>query len=613
MFEQALGRFRGPARRYLDGRGPAALGHLTRDEAVEGLAAVLAEAAGERGDSEWRGLWNDLVDRGLGLLPVTAETVVHTRELPGLNADQLPPVFTVADAVTGQAGAGDEAVTGTLIQVLQPDARNLSALPGQTSGTVMFRPGTEFVVIADEVVSGGRIVQLRHRRAAQAEDEGQVAASRPPSARSVQYHPLAVPEAGPLSEPGSLSEPGIALDAAMGQAEWESRNQWWSADLSDQRTGRQGVFRPSLHQRGVLDENRLAIRWVPSGGDCTFTAMAYTLPQAEVRRLILQAAQRWDIGVPDGEDDQVGWLLGQAVDAARTDAARTDLRDVIERAQRQGREIEQVPDGVEDAVAWLLDRAMERAALPPVGPDDLVTGPHLRLFLAYLLAKDRGLDPNDRWRVGLFHEEETLGEALDDDALTRRGMVAAVRWMRDYALPYGDHFPSLIAELLGPLQVLEEDGTLRRLGASDAGETPYTIVLRRRHYLATVSRPESPGESDEDPGPGDGEPPPDSDGDTGGAAGRPLARRHVQYQPVAWTGDVQGRKSPTPPPTDEQRARATALAKEAPPTSGDTHIGNMADPPIELIRLAPGSGFSRYLAAVPPTDAHHSGESPPKP
>ena len=143
-----------------------ALAGSTPDVAVTALEAVLAEAAGERGESQFRALRNTLVDAGLRLLPRANADTAHTSELPGIDAGQLPRVFTVADAVTGRAGPGQATTAGTLFVVRQPQASDLSVLPGQEPGTVMFAPGTHLEVVNDSVREGRRTVELRHPRAA---------------------------------------------------------------------------------------------------------------------------------------------------------------------------------------------------------------------------------------------------------------------------------------------------------------------------------------------------------------------------------------------------------------------------------------------------------------
>jgi hypothetical protein len=193
---------------------------MTPDEAVEGLAAVLAEAAGERGEEQWRWVRNALVERGLRLLPTVTAASAHAREFPGLRADQIRGVFEVADAVIGRAGPGDPTKAGTLLRVYKPAAMDLSSLPGQEPGTVMFPPGTWFEATADATVVElrARTVELRNLRPAdgmsrvQAEKSSELgtpavtsadlpaegAASRPQSARrSVQYHPLATAQPRP--------------------------------------------------------------------------------------------------------------------------------------------------------------------------------------------------------------------------------------------------------------------------------------------------------------------------------------------------------------------------------------------------------------------------------
>jgi len=167
-----LGRTAGSrqaVRQFVDQRLDA-LGDMAPDEAVAALEAVLDEAAGDRGESQFRALRNVLVGRGLQLLRPAEVDTAHTRELPGIDAGQLPAVFTVADAVTGRAGPEYGTAAGPLFVVRQPKARDLSVVPGQEPGTVMFAPGTRFEVVADSVMNGRRIVELRHPRAASDSD-----------------------------------------------------------------------------------------------------------------------------------------------------------------------------------------------------------------------------------------------------------------------------------------------------------------------------------------------------------------------------------------------------------------------------------------------------------
>ena len=76
-------------------------------------------------------------------------------------------------------------------------------------------------------------------------------------------------------------------------------------------------------------------------------------------------------------------------------------------------------------------------------------------------------------------------------------MVAAVRFLTDYAQPYGNFFPHSIAHMLNaPLQVLFGQGDWETGAVSAATEnfTPgggparHTIVLVNEHYLATRTR-----------------------------------------------------------------------------------------------------------------------------
>jgi len=163
-WDGVAGAVRGVARNLLDQgrlRPPAG---MTREEAVDGLAAVLAEAAGRRGKQPSE-QWNRLVAAGLRLLPLTGHQLVYARSLPGIDPGRLTEgaVFTVADPVTGRAGLGDGTPDGTLYVVWEPEARDVSGLVGQEPGTVMFPPGTRFEVTGISAGDDGRrIVLLRH-------------------------------------------------------------------------------------------------------------------------------------------------------------------------------------------------------------------------------------------------------------------------------------------------------------------------------------------------------------------------------------------------------------------------------------------------------------------
>ncbi len=325
--------------------------------------------------------------------------------------------------------------------------------------------------------------------------------------------------------PGATSPGPHAGALSREEREWRSQNPWWSPQRSDDRTGREGLFRPTPEQGDYLEANDLVIQWVRSDGDCSFSATAYTVPQAEIREQIRATARQWDIGVPLEEaDDEVGWLLRQAADAARNSLTDADISDIVRDAARLWRIAE--PPEQTDGIGWLLDRAVEqmRAAQPELGPEVPVTGQHLRLFLAYLWERD-----HRDWRPDPgFWYEGTSGD-IPQGAQTREGMARALRRITNFADPYGTLFPYLIPDFLNlPLQVLQPDGAREipphSLWEIDAGAPRYTFVLTNDHYVATVLRTDAPR-----------------------AAGQSQSRRDVRYQPGAWTGDVTGRKSRTLP------------------------------------------------------------------
>ena len=339
------------------------------------------------------------------------------------------------------------------------------------------------------------------------------------------------PGTGGAQVGGFTSGPGAPADARSPvvpppHAQWRRENPWWSEESGEEtRDGQR--YSPTGGQRHFLDRNRLAIRSVDDDGDRIFAAVTRTVPLDEIRQRIHDAAVRANIELPRGEPDQVGWLLREAA-----------------------------------------DRAAVNLALP--GPGEEVTGQHLRLFLAYLVERWLG-----NWgRAGMFVDEESA----EPDDLTRRGLVEALRRLTKQREPYGDLFREVIAYFLDlPLQVLRIDGSVVLLPRANADErTPHTVVLINEHYLATVRRPDSAGESserDDDTG-GAGQPPAPQrlprpvqwagpgypatgagrDGDTGGAGPVPGRRqaRDVRYHDLSLsagtgTGDITSREPGTPP------------------------------------------------------------------
>ena len=228
--------------------------------------------------------------------------------------------------------------------------------------------------------------------------------------------------------------------------QWRLANPWWTPD-SGPRTREGGIYSPTDRQRSYLNSYGLRVLWVTADGDCMFSAAVQTVGQDRIRTLIGQAAQRSGIEVPD-EADVIGWLLGQA-------------------ALRAGRN------------------------LPAPGLSDQVTGPHLRLFLAWLLERDT------EWNATLFAPDDTEEAGPGEIVFTRRGMVAQVRELTTYAEGVANAFPQLIAHFLNiDLQVLDENGALSGdLGpgrATSAGGADYVFVLRQEHYLATRPRLSEP-------------------------------------------------------------------------------------------------------------------------
>ncbi len=142
------------------------------------------------------------------------------------------------------------------------------------------------------------------------------------------------------------------------------------------------------------------------------------------------------------------------------------------------------------------------ASLPELAPGGAVTGQHLRLVVAFLLERRfaRRGQPGGDWAPAADWEwaaDDALSTADSGYAVTRPGMVAAVRFLTDYAETYGQFFPELIAHMLSaPLQVLLGLGNSQtgEISAGTQNFTPggaparHTIVLVSEHYLATRAR-----------------------------------------------------------------------------------------------------------------------------
>jgi hypothetical protein len=210
--------------------------------------------------------------------------------------------------------------------------------------------------------------------------------------------------------------PGILADLTGTPVEQvtPARVQHGLRQLAEAAAIEPGPDSPTEAQSRYLAGQGLGPQPVPVDGDSPFTAVAQTVPQPELLRLIHRAAWRWGIQVP-AED---------------------------------------------------------------VGP---VTGQHLRLFLAQLVELGFGGWP----RARSFVPDGTDADDHGRPALTRLGLVTALRRLTDYGGPYGRLFPQLIAYFLDlPLQVLDEVGLPVRLPQQGAG-APYTIVQREHRYLAT--------------------------------------------------------------------------------------------------------------------------------
>ena len=480
------------AERYVSQRRDPLPEGVTPAAAVTAVEAVLEEAAGRRGDEGFRDLRNELVARGLQLLSPATPDTAHALELPGTRAYQIGEVFDVADAVTGRAGPA-AAPAPTLFVVQQPRAVDLSVVPGQAPGTLMFPPGARFEVFDDVTFEAQRTIWLRHpaeppappAAIAAAGDEPEPYESGESDEDADDASPAPVrPTRNPQYQPSALP-----VDIAS-EAEWRRANPWWVPGRSGPRTRDGEQYSPDEGQRDFLNDHSLQVLWVLADGDCTFTATTYTVPQAEIRRRMLGAAGQRGIFPPAGEEaDRVGWLLAEAEREARARLSAEEVSEIVVNAARVWRVPPPAPEA--DGIGWLLSQSLERtrAALGDFGPEDPLTGPQLRFFLASMLERDRD------WHADYFYRPEP-GEEIPADAETRQGMAAAVRRLTEYGEPYSHLFPYLIADFLGlSLQVLHENGVPRSLrqGCEGAAET-YSIVLVNQHFLATVKRPDAQGE-----------------------------------------------------------------------------------------------------------------------
>ncbi len=205
--------------------------------------------------------------------------------------------------------------------------------------------------------------------------------------------------------------------------------------------------------------------------------MLLSVGQEAIRELISAAAAAAGIVVPASESDAVAWVVNQAVATARERAAET--RNQISQLQEDPGRLSRALRRMDDAYARLL----------PMAPGDEVTGQHLRLVVADLLERrfsrsggDWAPDADWKWAA-----DGALSTAETGDAYTRAGLVAAVRFLTDYAKPYGHLFAHLIAHMLGiPLQVLSSLGNHNF--TPGGGPAQHTVVLVDQHYLATRTR-----------------------------------------------------------------------------------------------------------------------------
>jgi hypothetical protein len=119
---------------------------------------VRAEATGDLAEAQFVPLRNELVGRGLGFLRSVTVDAAHVLGFPGIDAGQLlrGQEFTVAGAVTGRAGPGDDTTASLRFVVHWPEARDLSDLAGLAPGTLIFPPGARFRVAGDRIAGERR-------------------------------------------------------------------------------------------------------------------------------------------------------------------------------------------------------------------------------------------------------------------------------------------------------------------------------------------------------------------------------------------------------------------------------------------------------------------------
>ena len=147
----------GRAHAYL-GRGKSTVPQdLPEQRAAEGLAAVLAEAAGRRGAEPW---WNAHVDDGLRILPLARTDTAYADSLPGIDPDHLAvddPV-PLTGAISAHSDQESVAAGAVLFVITSPAGRNVGGLVGGGSDLIMFAPQTRLRVVSIRTEASGRRV-----------------------------------------------------------------------------------------------------------------------------------------------------------------------------------------------------------------------------------------------------------------------------------------------------------------------------------------------------------------------------------------------------------------------------------------------------------------------
>src|SRR5260370_22244719 len=194
----------------------------------------------------------------------------------------------------------------------------------------------------------------------------------------------------------------------------------------------------------------------------------------------------------------------------------------------------QVPGGdAGDLARGAATMGAAYARLPLLAGGGVVTRQPLRLVVADRLEQrfsPGGGDwaPTAGWQ---WSDGAAASTAPGEYPLTRGGLVAAVRFLADYAEPYGHYFPRLIADMLNvPLQVLFDTTSRTRsvIAATEnlapgGGTARHTIVLVDQHYLA--ARPVPRG------GPTSGSSQPPSPASPGGSGASVAGSRAVAPAP----------------------------------------------------------------------------------